>query len=123
MVSGTLARSDLDALLDALRGRGYAVIGPVVRDGGIAYEEVDSAADLPAGWRDEQEGGSFRLTRREDEAVFGHNVGHDSLKRWLFPPTLRVWHSTGGAPPVAAPPDPPRQPLAFFGVRSCDLHA
>ena len=53
----------LDDLIAALAGRGYTVIGPRVRDGAIVYEEISSAADLPEGITDEQEGGTYRLAR------------------------------------------------------------
>jgi hypothetical protein len=33
-------------LLDALAQRGYQVVGPTVRDGGIVYEEIDSVDEL-----------------------------------------------------------------------------
>ena len=109
----------LDPLIDALRERGYAVIGPTVRSGSIAYEELASAADLPAGWVDVQVGGTFRLERTGGAEVFAHTVGHDSLKRWLFPPRVRVWHGTR----EALEQDLPAPHYAFLGVRSCDLHA
>jgi ferredoxin len=119
-----IARVQLDALLEALRGRGYTVIGPTVRSRSLVYDELSSAADLPAGWVDVQEGGTFRLQRAEDDAVFAHTVGHDSLKRFLFPPQLAIWRARRGADgalEVEEPEPPPR--YAFIGVRSCDLHA
>ncbi len=119
-----IERVQLDALLGALRGRGYTVIGPTVRSESLVYGELHSAADLPAGWVDEQEGGTFRLRRGDDEALFAHTVGHDSLKRFLFPPHLSIWRARRGADgalEVQEPEPPPR--YAFLGVRSCDLHA
>jgi ferredoxin len=120
-VAVTLARGDLDLLLAALRERGYTVIGPRVRSGSIAYDEIASAADLPAGWVDVQDGGSFRLEQSGRDELFAHAVGHDSLKRFLFPPALRVWRVTRGEAPVPAAAEAPR--YAFLGVRACDLAA
>src|SRR6478672_445211 len=114
----------LDALLDALWQRAYTVIGPTVPSQSIVYDEVHSADDFPAGWVDVQEGGTFRLRRSGDDALFAHTVGHDSLKRFLFPPELRVWRARraeDGTLEVDEPEPPPR--YAFIGVRSCDLHA
>src|SRR5215203_1031382 len=92
-----IERSGLDAMLNALRRRGYTVVGPTVRSQSLVYDELSSAADLPAGWVDVQEGGTFRLRRRDDGALFAHTVGHDSLKRFLFPPELRIWRARRGA--------------------------
>jgi sulfhydrogenase subunit beta (sulfur reductase) len=120
-----LERVELDALLDALRARGYTVIGPTVRSESLVYEEVRNAADLPAGMIDVQEGGTFRLRSTGDGALFAHTVGHDSLKRFLFPPDVLRWRGRRGADGtwnLEEPPDPPPR-YAFVGVRSCDLHA
>src|SRR4051794_32424196 len=95
------------------------VIGPTVRSGSIVYDELSSAADLPAGWVDVQDGGTFRLEPTGDDAVFAHTVGHDSLKRFLFPPRVRIWRGTRES--LESRPPAPR--YAFLGVRSCDLHA
>ena len=114
----------LDGLLEALRARGYTVIGPTVRSQSLVYDELRGAGDLPAGWVDVQDGGTFRLRRGADGALFAHTVGHDSLKRFLFPPVVRVWKArrgAGGGLEVSEPEPPPR--YAFIGVRSCDLHA
>ena len=120
-----IERAALDELLDALRRRGFQPIGPTVRQGAIVHEELESAADLPAGWTDVQEGGTYRLVRRDDEAVFGHNVGPESWKRHLFQPTLELWRAKrsadGGLEVHADSSDAPR--YALIGVRSCDLHA
>jgi sulfhydrogenase subunit beta (sulfur reductase) len=112
--------ASLDRLLQALRARGYTVLGPTIRSEAIVYDEIESVVDLPAGWSDEQEGGTYRLRRRDDQALFGFNVGHTSWKSFLFPSTLRLWKSDGSTtePP---PEEPPR--YAFIGARSCDLHA
>jgi sulfhydrogenase subunit beta (sulfur reductase) len=119
-----IALDGIDALIVALRERGFTVVGPTVRSQSIVYAELESAADLPAGWRDVQEGGTFRLERRDDGALFGHNVGHDSLKSFLFPSRVRVWRGRrgdGGEVAVEEQTEAPR--YAFIGARSCDLHA
>ncbi len=63
--------SAVDKLLDAVRLRGFRPVGPVVRDGAICYGDIASAADLPAGWTDEQDAAAYRLKRRDDGALFG----------------------------------------------------
>jgi ferredoxin len=114
----------LTALVDALRDRGYLVLGPTVRDGAIVYDELESADDLPAGWTDVQEPGRYRLARRDDEARFGYAVGPHSWKQFLFPPRVMLWRSrrNGDGMEVEAEPAP-EGAYAFLGVRGCDLHA
>src|SRR6476619_4124863 len=80
-----IERDDFDALPAALARRGYTVVGPTVRDRAIVYDEIASSADLPAGWTDEQDGGHYRLRRRDDEALFGYAVGPHSWKRYQLP--------------------------------------
>jgi Fe-S-cluster-containing hydrogenase component 2 len=116
----------LDALIGALSSRGYDVVGPTVRDGAIVYDQIESAAELPAGWTDVQDGGSYRLERRDDDARFGFAVGPTSWKRFLFPPRLRLWRSTQESPAsdLKIDEEPVEQkPLAFVGVRACELAA
>ena len=115
----------LDDLIAALAGRGYTVIGPRVRDGAIVYEEISSAADLPEGITDEQEGGTYRLAERDDDALFGFNNGPNSWKHHLFPPNLTLWkarRAENGAISYEEEADE-RPRYAFLGVRSCDLAA
>ncbi len=119
-----LAAADLDALLDALRGRGYRVVGPVVRDGAIVHDELHAAADLPAGWTDEQEPGSYRLVPRSDDALFGYAAGPDSWKRELLPPRVRLWRASRADGGLEVEEEPPAsEPTAFLGVRPCELAA
>jgi sulfhydrogenase subunit beta (sulfur reductase) len=119
-----VARGHLDQLLDAITRRGFRLIGPALRDGAIVYDEIASSADLPAGWTDEQDGGTYRVRRRGDEALFGYNVGPQSWKRYLFPPSSllsRVRSEDGMS--FSAADGGQEAPLAFIGVRSCELHA
>src|SRR3989337_1859229 len=83
-------------LLDLLRASGYRLIGPGRRDGAIVYDEISSAADLPAGWTEEQGPGIYRLQRRDDGALFGYASSPDSWKGFLHPPVLKVWQARPG---------------------------
>jgi ferredoxin len=115
-----LLRRDFDRLFDALAARGYTIIGPRVREQAIVFDELQSSADLPIGWTDEQEGGHYRLTRRDDEALFGYNVGPHSWKRFQLPPEQRLFTARSGD--IAEEPRDATR-YAFVGARSCDLHA
>jgi sulfhydrogenase subunit beta (sulfur reductase) len=119
-----LTSDGVQALLDALRKRGFCVLGPTVRDRAIVYDDIASLADLPRGWTDEQEGGHYRLLRRDDDALFGYAVGPHSWKKFLHVPSQQLWHAEltpEGA--SIAPEPPPAERLAFIGVRACELHA
>ena len=120
-----IAPEALDDLIGALRTRGFRVLGPRVRDGAIVYDDLFRAAELPIGWTDVQDGGSYRLERRADQARFGYAVGPHSWKRFLFRPELRLWRSRRGEEGDMLVEEEPTadQPLAFIGVRSCELHA
>ena len=119
-----IEREHLQQLLDVLRQHGYQVVGPTARDGAIVYDEVTAVADLPAGWTDEQEGGTYRLKRRADAALFGYAVGPHSWKRFLHPPILRLWQAQCGDNgfEIAAENEFASQ-YAFLGARACELHA
>lgn len=119
-----MEKERLQELLEILRRRGYQIIGPRIQDGAIVYDEIHRLTDLPIGWTDEQDGGYYRLKRREDEAYFGFAVGPHSWKRFLHPPILSLGHArrNGKGFEWISPTDPaPR--YAFLGVRACELHA
>jgi len=114
----------LDALVGALAARGYRVVGPVLRDGAIVYDDLASADLLPAGWTEVQEPATYRLERRPDEARFGYPVGPHSWKRFLLPARIRLWQARRGDGTLAVTEEPPpEQGFAFVGARACDLHA
>ena len=54
-----LTRCDLDAIIVALAQRGYRVVGPKLRDQAIIYDDIAGVGDLPAGWTEEQDGGTL----------------------------------------------------------------
>jgi formate hydrogenlyase subunit 6/NADH:ubiquinone oxidoreductase subunit I len=119
-----LHRNHFQLLLDALTLRGYRVVGPTVRDGAIVYDEIRAASDLPEGWTDRQDGGTYRLERRNDAALFGYTVGPHSWKKFLFPPRTRLWQADRQPQGFTLRPEPlDVAPYAFLGVRSCELHA
>ena len=120
----TLTVDGLQTLLNALKKRGYRVVGPTVRDQAIVYDNIESLADLPKGWTDEQDGGRYRLAERGDDALFGYSVGPHSWKKFLHPPVQRLWQAKHDGEDVQVRAEPvSEERLAFIGVRSCELHA
>ncbi len=128
-----LERSVLESVVSNLREKGYTVIAPVRRGTAIVLDEIQNASQLPAGTGDEQNAGSYRLSKRNDAAVFGYAAGPQSWKQFLFPPVLKLMtlQRSGKSFTVTSPGDgkggngvqakPPK--YAFLGVRACDLAA
>jgi sulfhydrogenase subunit beta (sulfur reductase) len=120
----TLELAGLQSLFEVLKSLGYRLVGPRVREGAIVYDELVSIDALPAGWTDEQEGGKYRLQKREDGALFGYAVGPHSWKKFLFPPVMRLWSAKRTNNAFEIVPEQEETPrFAFIGVRSCELHA
>lgn len=114
----------LESVFTELKHRGYRLVGPTVRDGVIAYADIDSTTDLPRGWTDEQSAGRYRLRRRTDNALFGYAVGPHSWKPFLHPPVQPLWHARRAGDSVQIEPHaPPSEHLALIGVRACELRA
>lgn len=119
-----LERQHFQRLFDALAAQGYQVLGPTVRDQAIIYDHLASVDDLPVGYTDEQDGGRYRLNKRDDPKLFGYAVGPHSWKKYLHPPTVRLWQGRRAGKSFEVLPQhtvPPK--LALLGVRSCELHA
>jgi sulfhydrogenase subunit beta (sulfur reductase) len=113
-----------ERLLTSFVDGGYELIGPTVRDGAIVLESIGGADELPRGVGEEQGPGTYRLTRRDDGRFFGWAHGPDSAKRYLFPARellARMRRAGGAIGPAETEAE--AKPLAFVGLRACDLHA
>ena len=117
-----LPQADFQRLLDALSAKGYRVVGPVVRDGSVVWETVERTADLPIGWRDQQEPGRYRLEQSGDDRIFGVVHGPQSLKPFNFAPRealLTIERSKNSF--TSSPNIPKSEKVAVLGARSCDV--
>jgi sulfhydrogenase subunit beta (sulfur reductase) len=122
---GYLPRRDFARLLSTLRGLGYRCVGPVVRDGAIAYEALSDIGELPAGINDEQQPGSYRLTATDTVRLFDWANGPQALKPWLFSSRECLWTAQRSADGSLSFTEqvPQGEPTAVIGVRACDLAA
>jgi ferredoxin len=121
-----LEAEGIDALVRTLRERGYRVVGPTVRDGAVVLADIAGRVDLPGGWRDEQDAGSYRLVSSPGSGFFGPSHGPQSAKQFLFPPRERLWSARRDGESVAfIGPEggDTGPPLALVGIRPCDLRA
>lgn len=119
-----LERDHFQKLFDILTKRGYQIIGPTLGEGSIIYGKLTSVSDLPVGWTDEQDGGRYRLKKRDDKALFGYVVGPHSWKNFLFPSVQRLWQATREGNSFEIQEESAEvTKFAFIGARSCDIHA
>ena len=115
----------IEALVVALRRRGFRVLGPSVRDGAIVYDDLESAAALPIGWTDDQAPGALPA---------GAPRGRGALRLRRRPALLEAVPAP--RPPAhlalaprrrelrrSKPETHERPPLALIGVRGCELAA
>ncbi len=114
----------LQSLVDRLWRDGYEVIGPVVRDEVIVFDSLTNVKQLPAGWTDHQEAGSYRLERTGGAQWFRFNVGPTSAKHFFHPEKIRLWRASIDGSGVRLLEDAQIIPkVAIIGLRSCELHA
>jgi len=120
-----LPRTDLQSLIDALRGAGYRCIGPQVRDSAIVYDTLEEVDALPWGITDQQAPGHYRLGRGEDRRCFAWATGPQALKPLVFRPREILWRAARHADGTIAFSDATqqREPVAVIGARACDLAA
>jgi ferredoxin len=124
-LSWLMSASDLERLVDLLRREAIEVIGPVLADGVIRLQPIESAAELPVGVTDTQHGGSYRTVSDSPPLRFSYAVGPDSLKPLVHPPRSPVWtmeRADDGAVAVTVRPNAQTR-RAVIGVRSCDIAA
>ena len=125
-----LTPSQIDTLIHSLSARGYRVIGPTVRDHAIAFGDVASIDDLPRGITTQTSPATYRLREDGSGSLFHYWTGPDNLKTYLHPARVRLASAerANGAfhivdQEVAGGAAADSAPLAFLGVRACDLAA
>jgi sulfhydrogenase subunit beta (sulfur reductase) len=127
-----LPRSDFSSLHQALVEEGYQVIGPQEKENAIVFDPIDSFEQLPWGKQEEVEPGRYTLTTQKptkepsekDQRCFKWNTGPQSIKPWLFKPTQMLWTASESAEGFRFKQvEPTARPLAFLGLRSCDIAA
>jgi ferredoxin len=119
-----LSLSAIATLLSNLQSDGRKVIAPVLDDHAIGLAEVDTLDDLPSGWTERQDGGTYQLERLERPELFGHATTAMSWKKWLYPErTMLARASRDSGSVVIEEPPPEAERMAFFGIRSCDVHS
>lgn len=123
--TGFLLRDQLDDLIAVVSARGFACLGPQVKDGAIVYDTLKSSADLPAGVHVDQQPGCYTLTHTYSERQFAWSNGPQAIKPLVFAPTETLWHVQKTDDGTLQFSDAQLQipAVAIFGVKGCDLAA
>ncbi len=114
----------LDGLIATLIDQGYEVKGPTVGESAIVPGPVRRVNDLPRGVHDAQSPGSYRISRSDDDTLFGWAVGPESWKQEHFPSSQIMWRGESvGDTMVFREPLRRTTPLAIIGARPCEVVA
>jgi formate hydrogenlyase subunit 6/NADH:ubiquinone oxidoreductase subunit I len=115
---------ELQHLLSSLQKNDYTTVGPTHLDDAIVYDRIDTIDDLPVGWTDEEGAGKYRITKRDDGAFFGYTIPPQSWKRFLYPPTRKLFSvKANGKSFELVEENGESKKYAFIGVRACELSA
>jgi hypothetical protein len=79
-----IERADFERVFEAISRRGYQILGPTLRGGTLVYDRIESVAELPADWSDEQGAGTYRLKQDVPGLLFGYTLGQESWKNFFF---------------------------------------
>ncbi len=120
-----LAREALGTLFEALRRRGFTVVGPTVHDGAVVYKPLTGPEQLPAGWHADQAPGLYAMREGHSPRQFAWANGPQALKPLFFAPRESLWRAarTAAGRLTFEAVTPQARPLAVIGARACDLAA
>jgi sulfhydrogenase subunit beta (sulfur reductase) len=122
MLKKKMKKGHLNMLFGRLKDS-HRVIGPKIEQGVIVLGEID-ARDIPAGFEDHQEAGSYRLVKGGRQEIFSFSVGPDSFRRFLYPPVSELFAFKKSKRGITMDsPVREEKPLAFIEMRPCDLSA
>lgn len=119
-----ISKEQLDELLQKLQAVGYQLIGPTIYDKAIVYDKIHGIADLPIGWTDQQNKGSYRIVEKQEPTLFAYNVGPYTWKKFLFPPVQSLFTADKTTADIKVKVSHLEETkLALIGVRACELNA
>jgi len=117
-----IALPALNSLIELLRSHDFTVVGPTLRDGVVVLDVVETFDERLVGVGSITGPGMYR-TEPLEGAVFGGTVGPEAPKRWSSPPTRIAWTAREGDDGVDVTPAPKFAPIAYLGIRPCDVAA
>ena len=115
----------LQGLLSNIHEKGYACIGPQVRDGAIIYDSISSTEQLPRGINDEQKSGHYSLNNNTSSKYFDWANGPQAIKPLLFASREKLWESQQSDEGQVSfeLTEPETRPTVVIGARACDVAA
>jgi sulfhydrogenase subunit beta (sulfur reductase) len=120
----TMRPNDLQGLFTSLSHKGYRLLGPILKDGAIVYDDISSLSEMPRGWTEKQDAAIYRLKKRNDEAYFGYTLGPQSWKKYLYPSSRRLFAAEKDKSGFKVIEEKAKaEKLAFIGVRPCEISA
>lgn len=101
----------------------HRIIGPKIENNVIVLKEIDYN-DIPAGYKDIQKPSFYRIETNKRPDIFSFSNGPDSFKRFLQPPLREVFKFKKSKTSISISPLLIKEmPIAFLGIRACDLSA
>lgn len=119
-----IKKEELEDIFVRLRGMGYTIFGPKVKDHTIVHMPLKRVSELPIGYSCQQDAGKYTLIQNGQKNYFDVATGPQSWKQYFFPPKIELmkFHKgNGNWSVVENEEDPPH--YAMVGVRPCDLAA
>ncbi len=110
----------IDEFLQTIKGNGYEVFAPKLKNDLIDFGLVTNASQLPFGYSDEQKPGVYRVKKGGD-AYFDYALTQNGAKRHLYPPEQKLFDATSDGAISPTPPDVTKR--ALLGIRPCELAA
>ncbi|GAA5214381.1 4Fe-4S dicluster domain-containing protein [Corallincola platygyrae] len=97
------------------------VVGPIVHQHAVVYQELESLAQLPQGFRDTTEAGQYRLYTTGSFRLFDCVSSAQGIKPWLFLPEEPLWQLSTGVDASFESIPVDALSTAWVGARACDL--
>ena len=117
-------KDGLERLVSLLRSQGFRVVAPRHDGVAVVYDEIETTADLATGWTDSAEGGTVRYSQTAGSANFATSMGVQGWKRHLYPPRQLLFSAEkAGSGFRVHEPKRKEAPMAFLGVRACEMKA
>ena len=113
----------IEKLFESVRSQVDYIVGPKLSQGAICLETVENFSELPRGFRDKQDAGSYNLEATNSDSLFQYSVGPNSLKKFLHPAKQKLWTASKNQLEDTDfhEEEAPTSRIAFFGMRSCDV--